>query len=84
MTARTTHHTAAFPTLSPHPHPSCSNRIFKQSASSADIDSHIKDVESQGGKVKQRFDSEIMKGFAATMPQDHAQALTAKSGGEHM
>ncbi|PWN23895.1 hypothetical protein BCV69DRAFT_279804 [Microstroma glucosiphilum] len=58
--------------------------IFKQSASSGDIDSHIKEVESQGGKIKQRFDSEIMKGFAATMPQDHAQALTAKSGGEHI
>ncbi|CAO1629198.1 unnamed protein product [Sympodiomycopsis kandeliae] len=58
--------------------------IFKQNASADTIQSHIAEVESKGGKVKQRFDSEIMKGFAASMPEEHGQNLTkASSGGNH-
>ncbi|CAO1625789.1 unnamed protein product [Parajaminaea phylloscopi] len=58
--------------------------IFKKDAPASKIDEHIKDVESKGGKIKQRFDSEIMRGFAATMPLDHGEGLTAASaGGKH-
>ncbi|CAO1613817.1 unnamed protein product [Jaminaea pallidilutea] len=58
--------------------------IFKGSADSSVIDKHAKEVESKGGKIKQRYDSEIMKGFAATMPTDHADMLTSlSSGGKH-
>lgn len=35
--------------------------IFKGSADSSVIDKHAKEVESKGGKIKQRYDSEIMK-----------------------
>lgn len=35
--------------------------IFKQDAPKSTIDEHIKDIESKGGKIKQRYDSEIMR-----------------------
>lgn len=62
----------------------CSIRIFKSHVSPDKIQSHISDVEGKGGKVKQRFDSDIMKGFAASMPDEHGQSLMAASkGGTH-
>ncbi|PWN30562.1 hypothetical protein BDZ90DRAFT_257640 [Jaminaea rosea] len=58
--------------------------IFKNSTPSSVIDEETKKVESQGGKIKQRFDSEIMKGFAATMPTSHADSIQSLSaGGKH-
>lgn len=55
--------------------------IFKDNCPSSKIDEHISDVEAKGGKVKQRFDSEIMKGFAATMPEEHASILEERGKG---
>lgn len=65
--------------LSPPPH-----SIFKSHVEPDAIQSHISTVESKGGQVKQRFDSAIMKGFAASMPDEHGQSLMAASqGGGH-
>jgi hypothetical protein len=58
--------------------------IFKNSAPKAAIDQEIKAIEEAGGTLKQRFDSDIMRGFAAAVPETYAQGLEAKSvNGQH-
>lgn len=42
--------------------------IFKQSANVTDINEAAKLVEQQGGIIKQRYNADIMRGFAAHMP----------------
>ncbi|KAL9939628.1 hypothetical protein V8E36_001445 [Tilletia maclaganii] len=57
--------------------------IFKKDAPQSEIDSQVADVEKQGGKISQRYDG-LMKGFAATIPETHALALSSASeGGKH-
>ncbi|KAK0521609.1 hypothetical protein OC834_006595 [Tilletia horrida] len=57
--------------------------IFKKDAPQSEIDSQVSDIEKQGGKITQRYDG-LMKGFAASMPQTTALALTSASeGGKH-
>ncbi|TFK54335.1 protease propeptide/inhibitor [Heliocybe sulcata] len=41
--------------------------VFKQSASQEEIDKYAQDINSNGGEIKDRYDS-IMKGFSATIP----------------
>lgn len=36
-------------------------------------------MQQAGGTIKQTFDSSIMKGFAATLPESFAQELTTAS-----
>lgn len=45
-------------------------RIFQDNAPKSEIDQEIKNVELGGGKITQRFDSDIMKGFAAQLPEN--------------
>jgi hypothetical protein len=61
--------------------------IFKPDAPQSSIDEQISAVESKGGKISQKFDSSIMRGFAATLPDEHANELRAATEGdghEHM
>ncbi|PWN45445.1 hypothetical protein IE81DRAFT_320205 [Ceraceosorus guamensis] len=53
--------------------------IYKQGAPDSEIDAEIARVQKAGGKLKQRYDSPIMRGFAAVMPENFAQGLTTKS-----
>ncbi|KDN45933.1 hypothetical protein K437DRAFT_246758 [Tilletiaria anomala UBC 951] len=58
--------------------------IFRDGAPQASIDAQIADIEGKGGKVTHKYNSSIMRGFAATIPDDHAQTLRAVSeGGKH-
>ncbi|PWN53925.1 hypothetical protein IE53DRAFT_383562 [Violaceomyces palustris] len=58
--------------------------IFKSDAPQSAIDEQKAKIKEQGGTLKQVFDSEIMRGFSATMPQAFAQDLTTASlGGKH-
>lgn len=67
----------------PLPRPNARS-IFKSGAPKSAIDAAVDEVKQQGGTIKQRFDSDIMMGFAATMPTEHAAALTkASEGGAH-
>ncbi len=59
--------------------------IFNNEAPASAIDEQIKACEQKGGKVTQRFDGgSILKGFAASMPDEHAQSLQSLTeGGKH-
>ncbi|PWY97451.1 hypothetical protein BCV70DRAFT_219282 [Testicularia cyperi] len=58
--------------------------IFKDGTPQSAIDEQKSNVQKAGGTIKQVFDSSIMKGFAATMPQSFADELTTASvGGKH-
>ncbi|PWN99596.1 hypothetical protein FA09DRAFT_328398 [Tilletiopsis washingtonensis] len=58
--------------------------IFKNSAPKSAIEQEIKAIEEAGGTLKQRFDSDIMRGFAAAVPETYAKGLEAKSvNGQH-
>lgn len=64
--------------------PAPPHSIFKDSADQSTIDSYISQVQSKGGKLKQRFDSDIMKGFCADMPEEQSQEfMTLTKGREH-
>ncbi|KAE8210894.1 hypothetical protein CF327_g5292 [Tilletia walkeri] len=57
--------------------------IFKKDAPQSEIDSQVSEIESQGGKITQKYEG-LMKGFAAQMPQNIALGLTSASeGGKH-
>ncbi|PWN35310.1 uncharacterized protein FA14DRAFT_39994 [Meira miltonrushii] len=55
--------------------------IFKDDAPSSKIDEEIKKVTDAGGKITQRYDSSIMKGFAAQMPENLVQSYTSLTAG---
>ncbi|PWN89902.1 hypothetical protein FA10DRAFT_301203 [Acaromyces ingoldii] len=58
--------------------------IFRNEAPQAEIDSKIREVENKGGKIGQKFESGILRGFAATMSDDEANQLKALTeGGSH-
>ncbi|CAD6889104.1 unnamed protein product [Tilletia controversa] len=57
--------------------------IFKKDAPQSEIDSQVSEIESQGGKITQKYEG-LMKGFAAQMPPTIATALSSASeGGKH-
>lgn len=61
--------------------------IFKDDAPSTKIEEEVKKVTDAGGKITQRYDSSIMKGFAAQLPENLAQSynsLTASSNHEYL
>lgn len=67
-------------TLIARPTPS----IFKDDAGQAEIDAQIAEVTKEGGSVTQRYDSSIMRGFAAKMPETKAQSYEVMTkGGKH-
>lgn len=48
------------------------------------IDAEIVQVEKEGGTITQRYDSSIMKGFAATLPEVVAESYASLTeGGKH-
>ncbi|KAL4399297.1 hypothetical protein ACI68E_003674 [Malassezia pachydermatis] len=58
--------------------------IFKSNATKADVDDIVNDVTTQGGTVRQRYDAEFLRGFAAAMPSAYAQRLLAATkDGQH-
>jgi hypothetical protein len=58
--------------------------IFKEDASQAAIDAHIIEVEKAGGTITQKYDSSIMRGFAAKLPEEKAREYeVAVQGGKH-
>jgi len=58
--------------------------IFKEGTPKSAIEEQKAAVQKAGGTIKQTFDSSIMKGFAATLPDQMAQELTTASvGGKH-
>ncbi|CBQ72676.1 conserved hypothetical protein [Sporisorium reilianum SRZ2] len=58
--------------------------IFKDGCPASAIEEQKAKVQQAGGTIKQTFDSSIMKGFAATLPDSFAQELTTASvGGKH-
>ncbi|CDU26050.1 uncharacterized protein SPSC_06217 [Sporisorium scitamineum] len=58
--------------------------IFKDGTPQSAIEEQKTKVQQAGGTIKQTFDSSIMKGFAATLPDSFAQELTTASvGGKH-
>ncbi|EPQ27556.1 uncharacterized protein PFL1_04694 [Pseudozyma flocculosa PF-1] len=58
--------------------------VFKEGAPQSAIDEQKQRIESQGGKIKQTFDSPIIRGFSATIPDAIASELTTQStGGGH-
>ena len=58
--------------------------IFKDGAPQSVIDEQKAAVQQAGGTIKQTFDSSIMRGFAATLPDNFAQELTTASvDGKH-
>lgn len=57
------------------------NIIFKNETPKSVIDAEIADVKAKGGEIRQQYDSDFLKGFAATLPEDKIQAL---GNHEHM
>ncbi|KAJ1022092.1 hypothetical protein NDA18_005326 [Ustilago nuda] len=58
--------------------------IFKDGTPQSAIDEQKSKIQQAGGTVKQTFDSSIMRGFAATIPDNFSQELTtASAGGKH-
>jgi hypothetical protein len=58
--------------------------IFKDDASKAVIDAEVIQVEKEGGTITQRYDSSIMRGFAAILPEEMAQSYASLTeGGKH-
>ena len=60
--------------------------VFKDSVQASQLDSVVAEVQRQGGLIKQRFDSDILRGFTAQMPDELARELdeAAKKGHESM
>ena len=61
--------------------------IFKEDAPKSAIDDQIKQIESNGGSITHRYDSDIMRGFAAKVEDKHADQLKVSTEGgahEHM
>lgn len=62
----------------------CSCSIFKDNVDKSVIDSEIAQVEKEGGSITQRYDSSIMRGFAARLPEAKAQSYASLTeGGKH-
>lgn len=60
------------------------NSIFKDDTTKAVIDAEIEKVQQEGGKVTHRYDSSIMRGFAATLPEGMAETYASLTeGGKH-
>lgn len=60
------------------------NSIFRNEAPKAEIDAKAREVENKGGKIGQRFESGILKGFSATMSDEEADQLKQlTAGGSH-
>ncbi|WFD38679.1 uncharacterized protein MJAP1_001641 [Malassezia japonica] len=58
--------------------------MFRQSASSAEVDKYVSEVEQQGGIIQQRYNADFLRGFAARMPEEYAEKLEASvQGGKH-
>lgn len=58
--------------------------MFRQSASSTDMDKYVTEVEKQGGIIQQRYNADFLRGFAARMPEEYAAKLEeATKGGQH-
>lgn len=58
--------------------------MFRQSASSAEVDKYVSEVEQQGGIIQQRYNADFLRGFAARMPEEYAEKLEAAvQGGKH-
>ncbi|KAI0266770.1 hypothetical protein BC834DRAFT_969288 [Gloeopeniophorella convolvens] len=55
--------------------------VFKNSASSETISKQADEVSSNGGVVKDRFDSNVLKGFAAEIPDAYFAALQSNLQG---
>ncbi|KAG0032475.1 hypothetical protein BGZ81_010822 [Podila clonocystis] len=58
--------------------PSDTNKVivsFKPETTTAHIETAIKEIEANGGKIIHRYDS-VLRGFAAEIPDNSIQALT--------
>lgn len=60
--------------------------VFKDTVQTAQLEKVVSAVQQRGGLIKQRFDSDIMRGFSAQMPDELARELedAAKQGHESM
>lgn len=50
---------------------------FKTDTPASVIDKEVADVEAQGGSISQKYDSDFLKGFAATLPEGKVQTLSS-------
>ena len=51
--------------------------MFKGEAQVTDIDDLAAEVQSRGGLIKQRYNSDILRGFAARLPVEFAEKLSS-------
>ncbi|EGG10752.1 putative protease inhibitor, partial [Melampsora larici-populina 98AG31] len=53
---------------------------FKAETTTEELDKYEKDILSKGGKIRHKYDSTIMKGFAVSVPANSLQALSDNPG----
>lgn len=51
--------------------------MFRQSATDADVDKYVSEVENQGGLIQQRYNADFLRGFTARMPEEYHSKLEA-------
>ncbi|EIM84812.1 serine proteinase inhibitor IA-1 [Stereum hirsutum FP-91666 SS1] len=56
--------------------------VFKKNVTSDTIDKHGQELSNAGGSIHNKFDSSIMKGFSATIPEAYLQQLQSLQGDE--
>lgn len=49
--------------------------MFRSTASESDVDRYVKDAESHGGEIGQRYNADFLRGFAARLPDAYVTDL---------